>query len=185
MLLEALSKNWWAVALRGVFAILFGVIALARPGLTLSVFVLLFGVFAIADGIFALVAVFSRGSGKPWWALVLKGIVSLAAGAVTFLLPGITALALLWVIAFWAIVVGVMEIMVAIRLRKEIKGEMFLALSGALSALFGILLIARPGAGALALTWMIGGYAIGFGLLLIALSFRLKGLRGTLKAAAA
>ena len=185
MLLEKLSKNWWTVALRGVFAVLFGVVALARPGVTLGAFVFIFGVYAIADGIFALAAAFSGGSGRPWWVLVLKAIVSFAAAAVTFLLPGITALALLWVIAFWAIVIGTMEIMVAIQLRKEIKGEMFLALSGALSVLFGILLIARPGAGALALTWMIGGYAIGFGLLLILLSFRLKGLRGSPKAAGA
>lgn len=185
MLLEALAKNWWAVALRGVFAILFGVIAIAWPGITLGAFVLLFGVFAVADGVLALAAVFSGRSGRPWWALVLKGIVSFAAAAIAFLLPGITALALLWVIAFWAITIGLMEIMVAIRLRKEIKGEMFLALSGALSVFFGVLLIARPGAGALALTWMIGGYAIGFGLLLILLSFRLKGLRGSLKAAGA
>jgi uncharacterized membrane protein HdeD (DUF308 family) len=185
MLLETLAKNWWAIALRGVVAILFGVMAIAWPGLTLGAFVLLFGVFAVVDGIFALAAAFAGGSGRPWWALVLKSIVSFAAGAVTFLLPGITALALLFVIAFWAIVVGLMEIMIAIRLRKEIKGEMFLALSGALSIVFGLLLIARPGAGALALTWMIGGYAIGFGLILLALSFRLKGLRGSLKAAAA
>jgi uncharacterized membrane protein HdeD (DUF308 family) len=183
MLLEALSKNWWAVALRGVSAILFGVFAIAWPGVTLASFVLLFGVFAIADGLFALVAVFSGGSGRPWWALVLKGIASFAAAAVALLLPGITALALLFVIAFWAIVIGLMELMVAIRLRKEIQGEMFLALSGVVSILFGALLIARPGEGALALTWMIGAYAIGFGLLMVALSFRLKGLRGRLKAA--
>jgi uncharacterized membrane protein HdeD (DUF308 family) len=183
MLLERLSKNWWTVVLRGVFAILFGVIALARPGITLSVFVLLFGVFAIADGIFALAAAFSGGSGRPWWALVLKGIVSFAAAAVAFLLPGITALALLWVIAFWAIVTGVMEIMVAIRLRKEIQGEFFLALGGLVSILFGAFLIARPGEGALAVTWLIGAYAIFFGVMLLALGFRLKGLRGRLKPA--
>lgn len=183
MLLEALSKNWWAIALRGLCAILFGVIALVWPGITLGAYVLLFGVFAIADGILALAAAFSGGSGRPWWALVLKAIVSFAAAAVAFLLPGITALALLFVIAFWAIVVGLMEVVVAIRLRKEIQGEMFLVLGGILLVLFGVLLIARPGDGALALTWMIGGYAIGFGLLLVALSFRLKGLRGRLKAA--
>ena len=185
MLLERLAKNWWAIALRGVCAVLFGVMAIAWPGITVGVFVFLFGVFAIADGIFALMAAFSGGSGRPWWALVLKSIVSFAAAAVALLLPGITALALLFVIACWAIVVGLMEIMVAIRLRKEIQGELFLALSGLLSILFGVLLIARPGVGALALTWLIGGYAIVFGLILIALSFRLKGLRGTLKPAGA
>ena len=183
MLLESLTRNWWAVVLRGVFAILFGVVALAWPGLTLGAFVLLFGVFAIADGIFALVAALTGGSGRPWWALVLKGIVSFAAAAVAFLMPGITALALLFVIALWAIVIGLMEIMVAIRLRKEIQGEFFLALGGVLSILFGAFLIARPGAGALAVTWLIGAYAIVFGVMLLALGFRLKGLRGRLKAA--
>lgn len=184
MLLEALSKNWWAVALRGVCAVVFGVVALVWPGVTLGAFVVLFGVFAIADGIFALAAAFSGGSGRPWWALVLKSIVSFIAAAIAFLLPGITALALLYLIAFWALVIGLMEIIVAMRLRKQIQGEMFLVLSGAFSILFGLLLLARPGAGALALTWMIGGYAIAFGVLLIALSFRLKGLGNRLKAAA-
>jgi uncharacterized membrane protein HdeD (DUF308 family) len=185
MILQALAKNWWAVALRGVAAVVFGVIALLWPGVTLSAFVLLFGVFALADGLFALAAVFSGGSGRPWWALVLKAIVSIAAAGVAFLLPGITALTLLFVIAFWAIVVGLLEITVAIRLRKELQGEWLLALSGVLSVLFGALMIARPGAGALALTWMIGAYAIAFGVLLVALSFRLKGLGGRLKAAPA
>jgi uncharacterized membrane protein HdeD (DUF308 family) len=185
MLLDALTKKWWAVVLRGVCAVLFGVIALARPGLTIGAFVLLFGVFAIADGVLALMAAFSGGAGRPWWALVLKAIVSFAAAAVAFLLPGITALALLYVIAFWAIVIGAMELMVAIRLRKEIQGEFFLALGGVLSIVLGAFLIARPGAGALAVTWMIAAYAIVFGVTLIALGVRLKGLRGRLKTVAA
>lgn len=185
MLLERLTSNWWALALRGVFAIIFGVLAITWPGVTLGMFVLLFGVFALADGIFALVAAFAGGSGHRWWALVLKAIVSILAAGVAFLMPGITALTLLYIIAFWAIVIGLMEITVAMQLRKEIQGEMFLVLSGIISILFGILMITRPGAGALALTWMIGGYAIGFGLLLIAVAFRLKGLRNRVKKAVA
>ena len=144
MLLERLTSNWWAVALRGVFAVIFGVLAIAWPGVTLGMFVMLFGVFALADGIFALAAAFSGGSGRPWWALILKAIVSVLAAAVAFLMPGITALTLLYIIAFWAIVIGLMEIMVALRLRKEIQGEMFLVLSGAISILFGILVSRDP-----------------------------------------
>lgn len=184
MLLERLTSNWWALALRGVFAVIFGVLAIAWPGVTIGVFVMLFGVFALADGIFALAAAFSGGSGRPWWALILKAIVSVLAAAVAFLMPGITALTLLYIIAIWAIFIGLMEVTVALRLRKEIQGEMFLILSGIISVLFGILMITRPGAGALALAWMIGGYAIGFGLLLIAVAFRLKGLRNRVQKAA-
>jgi uncharacterized membrane protein HdeD (DUF308 family) len=178
MLLEKLTRNWWAVALRGLFAMIFGVLAIAWPGPTVAAFVLLFGIYALTDGIFALAAAFAGGTGQPWWTLVLKAIVSVLAAAITFLMPGITALTLLYIIAFWAIVIGLMEISIAIRLRKEIEGEMFLALSGIISVLFGILMITRPGAGALAIAWIIGAYAIGFGVLLIALGFRLKGLRG-------
>ena len=177
MLLEKLTRNWWAIVLRGVLAIIFGVLAIAWPGVTLGALVMLFGVFALADGIFALAAAFGGGSGSPWWVLILKAIASFVAAGVAFLMPGITALALLYVIAFWAIFIGLMEIVVAMRLRKEIQGELFLALSGVLSILFGVFLIARPGAGALTVTWMIGGYAIVFGILLMSLGFRLKGLR--------
>ena len=185
MLLERLTSNWWAVVLRGVFAVIFGALAIAWPGVTLGVFVMLFGVFALADGIFALAAAFAGGSGHRWWALVLKAIVSILAAGVAFLMPGITALTLLYIIAFWAIVIGLMEIMVALRLRKEIEGELFLVLGGVLSILFGIFAVVRPGAGALAVTWMIGGYAIVFGVLLMALGFRLKGLRNLVQKAAA
>jgi len=185
MLLEKLSRNWWAVALRGVLAILFGIFAIARPGITLGAFVILFGLYALVDGVFALIAAFAGGSGRPWWALVLRSIVSILAGAVAFLMPGITAVALLYVIAFWAIILGLMEITVAIRLRKEISGEFFLALAGLLSIAFGAMLIVRPGAGALAVTTIIGCYAIVCGIMILALGFRLKGLRGRLKAATA
>ncbi len=185
MLLDRLTSNWWAVVLRGVFAVIFGALALAWPGVTIGVFVLLFGAFALADGIMALVAAFAGGSGQRWWVLVLKAIVSVLAAGVAFFMPGITALTLLYIIAFWAIVIGLMEIMVALRLRKEIQGEFFLVLGGLLSILFGIFAVGRPGAGALAVTWMIGGYAIVFGVLLIGLGFRLKGLRNRVKKAVA
>lgn len=185
MLLEKLSRNWWAVALRGLSAVIFGVIAIAWPGPTIGAFVLLFGFFALLDGLLATMAAFAGGSGQPWWALILRGVASFAAAAVAFFFPVLTAVALLYVIAFWAIVTGVMEITVALRLRKEISGEFFLALAGVLSILFGCFLIARPGAGALAVTKIIGCYAIVAGIMVMALGFRLKGLRGRLKAAAA
>lgn len=176
MILEALSRNWWMVALRGLCAVIFGILAFARPDITLSALVLVFGAYALVDGILSIVAAISRRSGAPWWALVLEGIAGLGAAAFAFLSPGITALALLFLIACWAILTGVLEIVAAIALRKELRGEWLLVLCGLASILFGFVLVARPGAGALALLWLIGGYAIVFGVLLIALGFRLKGL---------
>jgi uncharacterized membrane protein HdeD (DUF308 family) len=177
MLLEALTRNWWMVVLRGVVALLFGVLAWVRPGITLGALVLLFGAYALLDGVLSLVAAVTGRTGKPWWALLLAGIAGLAAAAVAFFAPGLTALALLYLIAAWAIITGVMEVVAAIALRKEIQGEWLLALAGIASLVFGFFLVARPGAGALAVIWLIGSYAFAFGILLIGLGFRLKGLR--------
>jgi uncharacterized membrane protein HdeD (DUF308 family) len=176
MILEALSRNWWMLALRGLCAVVFGILAFAKPGITLSALVLVFGAYALVDGILAIVAAISRRGGAPWWALVLEGVAGIGAAAFAFLTPGITALALLFLIASWAIITGVLEVVAAIALRKQLRGEWLLVLSGLASILFGVLLVARPGAGALAVLWLIGGYAIVFGVLLIALGFRLKGL---------
>ena len=170
-----LARNWWALALRGLFAVLFGIMAFAWPGITLAALVLLYGAFALADGIFAIVAaVVGMPRGMPWWALLLEGVTGIAVGILTFFWPGITALALLYLIAAWALVTGVFEIAAAIRLRKEIQGEWLLALSGVLSVLFGLALVVYPGAGALAVIWLIGAYAIASGVLLIVLGFRLR-----------
>src|SRR5919202_355383 len=178
-MLDVLARNWWALALRGVVAILFGLAALVWPGLTLTALVLLFGADALVDGVFAVVAAIARaGRERHWWALLLEGLLGIAAGVVTLAWPGITGLVLLLFIAAWAIITGVVEIVAAIRLRREIEGEFLLGLGGALSVLFGLLLIVRPGAGALAVAWLIGIYAILFGALLLALAFRLRGLRG-------
>jgi uncharacterized membrane protein HdeD (DUF308 family) len=170
-----LARNWWALVLRGLFAMLFGIMALAWPGITLGALVLLYGAYALADGVFAIAAVMAgRTGGRPWWSLLVEGLVGIAVGIMTFAWPGITALVLLYLIAAWAFVTGIFEIVAAIRLREEIRGEWLLALSGILSILFGLALVVYPGAGALAVVWLIGAYAIAFGALLIALGFRLR-----------
>jgi uncharacterized membrane protein HdeD (DUF308 family) len=175
-MLRLIAKNWWLIVLRGVCAIIFGVSAFVFPGVTLATLVLLFAAYAFVDGVLALVAAFSGTSGAPWWALVFEAVVGIAAASAAFFFPGITAVVLLYVIASWAIVTGVLEIVAAIQLRKEIEGEFWLALAGAGSVLFGLLLMARPGAGALAVIWMIGVYAVVFGVFLVALGFRARAL---------
>lgn len=173
----ALAKNWWVLALRGVLAIVFGVLAALMPGITLFALVLLFGSYAIVDGGFAVVAAIRRqGTDGPSWALLLEGVIGIAAGVVTFVFPGLSALALVYLIGAWAIVTGVLEIFAAVRLRRQIQGEWWLVATGVLSIIFGGLILVRPGAGALALVLWIGAYAIVFGILLLALAFRLRSL---------
>jgi uncharacterized membrane protein HdeD (DUF308 family) len=171
-----LARNWWALALRGLAAVLFGIMAFAWPGMTLGVLVLLYGAYALVDGVLAIIAaVAGRTSGMPWWALLLEGVLGITVGILTFAWPGITALVLLYLIAAWAVATGVFEVVAAIRLRREIRGEWLLALSGIISVLFGVALVINPVGGALAVVWLIGAYAIAFGVLLIALGFRLRG----------
>jgi uncharacterized membrane protein HdeD (DUF308 family) len=172
---ETASRHWWAFALRGLVAILFGVLAFAWPGVTLQVLVLLWGAFAFVDGVLALVAAI-RTDNDHRWGLLLEGIVGIGAGIVTFLYPGLTALVLLYIIAVWALLTGILELVAAVRLRKVIQNEWWLALSGILSVLFGIVLLAAPGAGALAVVWLIAAYAIVFGILNLALAVRLHGM---------
>ena len=166
-LLHALAKNWWLEVLRGVAAIIFGILAFAWPGITLLTLVLFWGAYALIDGVLAIVAAIKGGSPMPRWWLAIVGVTGLVAGALTFLMPGLTALVLLTFIAVWAIVLGIMEIYGAIKLRKEIEGEWFLILNGAMSVLFGILLLWRPMTGALAVVWIIGGYAIILGIIYV------------------
>jgi uncharacterized membrane protein HdeD (DUF308 family) len=173
-ILRALAKNWWLLLLRGIAGIVFGVLAFGWPGLTLLTLILLYGAYALADGVIAIIAAITGGApaGRGWLAIV--GILGIAVGAFTFMLPGMTALILLFTMAGWAVAIGVFQIIGAIRLRKEIDNEWFLILSGAISVLFGLGVVVNPGAGAVALVWVIATYAIVAGVLYIGLAFRLK-----------
>src|SRR6201991_3843501 len=177
MMLTVYTGSWWALLLRGIAAIAFGLLAFVWPGITLTVLVLLWGAYALVDGAFAIAAgLKSHGENKRWWVLLLEGLLSVAAGIFAFVIPGITALILLILIAAWAIVTGIFEIVAAIQLRKYIKGEWLLALAGVASVIFGLALLFNPGVGALALVWLIGAYSIVFGVLLIVFGLRLHSL---------
>ena len=173
-ILQTLARYWWLILLRGIAFILFGVLAFVWPGLTLVTLVLFYGAFALIDGVLALASAIMGGNmGSRWW-LALIGLAGIAVGVLTFAWPGLTALVLLFFIASWAIVLGVFQIIGAIRLRKEIDNEWTLILGGVISVLFGVILFAAPGAGALGLIWAIGAYAIVFGVLMVLASFRVK-----------
>jgi len=174
VLLHALAKNWWLLLLRGIAAVLFGVLALGWPGLTLLTLILLYGTFALVDGVVAIIAAVTGGAPAARWWLAIVGLLGIGVGALTFIWPGMTALILLFFIGGWALATGVFQIVGAIRLRKEIENEWLLILSGVISVLFGLGVLLYPGAGALALIWVIGAYAIIAGVLYIGLAFRLK-----------
>lgn len=171
------SGNWWALLLRGLIAIAFGVVIWFQPGFSLAALVLLFGAYAMADGILSVwTAIAGRKEHEHWWVLLLGGILGICVGILAFIAPGVTALVLLFYIAIWAISTGVLGIVAGIRLRKEIEGEWLLILSGLVSVVFGALLVLMPGAGALVLLWMIASYAVVFGILLVILAFKMRGL---------
>ena len=171
-MLHTLAANWWALALRGLVAVLFGLLTLFLPGITLVTLVLLFGAYALVDGVFNVIAFFRVASHQ--WALLIEGVIGIIAGVLTFAWPAITAIVLLYLIAFWAILTGILEIVAGIRLRKVITNEWLLLLMGVLSFLFGMLILFAPGAGALAIVLWIGAYALVFGIFLLALAFRLR-----------
>lgn len=173
--MKPISRYWWALVLRGVAAIAFGVLAFTWPGITLQVLVLFFGAYALLDGILSVAAALrGRGQTENWGLFLLQGLLGIGLGVLTWLAPGATAVAILLYMAAWALVTGVLEIVAAIRLRREIEGEFWLALGGLLSITFGMLVLAFPLAGALGLIWLIGGYAIAFGISLIALGVRVR-----------
>lgn len=174
-MVNTLSNNWWAVALRGAFAVLFGILAFVWPGVTLTVLVYWFGAYVLVDGVLGIIsAVWQRNTQERWWAVLLEGVVGVLAGLATFFMPGITALVVVYLISGWALVTGIFEVVAAIRLRKEIENEWTLALGGVLSIAFAVILFLWPAAGAFALVWMIAGYSVAFGFLLILLGFRLR-----------
>jgi uncharacterized membrane protein HdeD (DUF308 family) len=185
LVLAHLARYWWVFVVRGIVAILFGVLAFLRPGITLEVLVLLFAFWALFDGVFALISsVGAAEAHEPWWPLVLIGLLGIAAGLVTLRWPGITALALLFVIAYWSIFRGILEIAAAVRLRNLIQGEQWLILGGIASIAFGVLLVLYPGSGLLAVIWLVGIYAVIFGIAGLMLGLRLKNLAGELPAPA-
>lgn len=170
-----LVRNWWLVALRGLAGVLFGVVTFVAPAISLTALVMLFAAYALVDGVFALVSAVRRVSKHERWGMLLvQGVVGIVVGLGTIVWPGLTALALLYVIAAWAVVTGALEIAAAIRLRKEITGEWLLALSGVLSVALGVMMMAFPGSGALALVIFIGAYAFVTGWLLIVLGVKLR-----------
>lgn len=170
-----LSRNWWVLLLRGLLAIAFGILTWLQPAISLAALVLLFGAFSLADGtLWIWIAFAGRKQDERWWELLIRGLLSIGVGIITFLKPEITALILLFYIAIWAVATGVLEIVSAIRLRKEIEGEWLFILGGLISVVFGVLLALWPGEGALAVAWLIATYAIAFGALLVILAFKAR-----------
>jgi uncharacterized membrane protein HdeD (DUF308 family) len=166
---------WWLMAIRGLLAVLFGLAALVWPGLTLFVLVILFGAYALVDGVVAVIVSFQeRKSVRQWWVVLLGGIAGIIVGVLTFVWPAITALVLLYLIAAWAIVTGILEIAAAFSRRLPIAHEWTLVLAGILSVLFGVLLAILPGVGLLSLVWLIGIYALAFGVVLIIRAFQFR-----------
>ena len=175
-MLDQMSRDWWIIALQGVAAFVFGILTLVWPEITLLVLVFLFAAYALVDGVLALIRSLRRDgkSGSPDWWQVARGVVGIAAGLIAFAMPDITAYALLLVIAAWAIVSGTIELVAAYQLRDVIRGEWLLALDGVVAIIFGFLLIAFPSAGALAVVWLIGAFAIVSGVILLMLAMRLR-----------
>jgi uncharacterized membrane protein HdeD (DUF308 family) len=175
-MIETLSRNWWATVLRGLLAIGVGIFAWVRPDIFWPSLVLVFGVYAFVDGIFAILAAIRSESGDRWLH-VLEGLAGIAIGAVVFARPEQVGTAIVLVIGLWALISGLLEIVAAVRLRQEIEGEWLLGLGGVLSMVLGVLLIAQPNLGRVTITYIVGTYGIVFGLILILLGLRLRGLQ--------
>jgi uncharacterized membrane protein HdeD (DUF308 family) len=181
-MLGVMSRYWWVLGLRGALAILFGILILVLPpAVSITSIVTLFGAYAIVDGIFTIMHGFrERATNRGWWAQLLEGFVGIIAGIAAFAYPGVTALVMLYIVAGWAVITGVLEIVAAIRLREEIQGEFWLGLSGLLSVVFGVLLVLmNPINGILTLLWLVAVYAIAFGVMMVLLAFRVRGMGGS------
>ncbi len=172
---DRIAANWWVLAVRGALAVILGIIAFAAPGAALTVLVTFFGAYALVDGVFALLAAARwHHVDQRWWLLILEGVIGVGVGIFVFAHPAATALGLISVIGIWAIVTGIIEIAAAIRLHRIIAGEWLLGVSGAVSVLFGIALLAAPGAGLLIWIYFLGAYALLFGISLLVAAFRLR-----------
>jgi uncharacterized membrane protein HdeD (DUF308 family) len=174
LMAEDLARNWWVLLLRGIVALLFAFFTFTQPGITLATLVLVFGAFCLAEGALGVWTALSQREHVPWGLFLLWGLLGIGVGLMTLFAPGVTALALVFYIAVWAISTGVLEIASAIRLRQAIEGEWLLVLAGVVSVIFGVLLMVSPGRGALAVVWLIGMYAAAFGFIMIALSFKVR-----------
>ncbi len=178
-MMDVLTQKWWAVALRGVVAIVFGIAALASPGATLLSLAVVFGAYAFVSGVLAIVAAIgSRGRDAVWY--VLDGILGIAVGIATFLFPGIAAQGLVFLIGVWAILTGIFQVIAGFEL--PIKRDWLLVIAGVASIVFGVLVFVYPASGALAITWLIGVYALVFGFSMVGFGIRLRGMRGNLVA---
>lgn len=172
-----LSKNWWLVLLRGIVAILFSFLVFSRPGITLAALILAFGIYILVEGVAGITsAIRMRHQDEHWWVLLLEGLAAIAISLITLTSPGTTALVLLFYIATWAMITGVLRVVTAIRLRHEIKGEFWMIVGGIVSVAFGVLLLRYPGEGALAVLTYIGLWAMVTGVSLVLLSFRMRHL---------
>jgi uncharacterized membrane protein HdeD (DUF308 family) len=180
------AGTWWVLVIRGVIGVAFGLLAFFDPAVTLAVLVAFFGAYALVDGLFAIMfAVRASREKVPLWPLVLEGIAGILIGIAAFLAPLLTAVALETLVAIWAFITGIFELVAAFRLRRVIAREWILALTGALSILAGIALLIWPVAGVGAIVLIIGAYALAFGVLLIFLGFRVRSWNGQLPTAAA
>ena len=183
MLATLMSRFWWILLLRGILAIGFGIVALTFPGITLAGLVLYFAAFAMADGLWTVFHAFSgRADNETWWVLLLEGLLGIAFGVITYQAPGITTTVLLLYIGFWAMATGLLRIILAIRLRNEIEGEWWLVIGGLASILFGVTMVARPAAGALAVLTLVGFWSIVAGICLVAVAFKVKSVASKLGA---
>ncbi|MGX5817504.1 HdeD family acid-resistance protein [Chitinophaga lutea] len=174
-MLREFAKYWWLLVLRGVLAVLFGIMAFIWPGVTLAILIVFLGAYFLVDGIFSVVQAFRvRKEEQQWWVLLLQGLVGIGAGLIALFSPGVTSLFIVTLVAIWAIFTGILEIVWAIRMRKAIQGEWLLILAGIFSVIFGVLVLMLPAAGLVAIAWWLGFYAVFFGIFLISLGFRLK-----------
>jgi uncharacterized membrane protein HdeD (DUF308 family) len=173
-MLALLRKNWWTFLLRGLVAIAFGIVAIIWPGITLSSLIIVFGAYVLVDGIFAIAYGIAERDQAQWWVNILIGLAGIIAGLWAMAFPGLTAIGLLYFIAAWWIVTGLLEIIFAVRVRKRIDNEWALIASGILSLVAGVILMLFPGSGAISLVWLIGLLSMAFGAMLVIFAFRLR-----------